>query len=279
MKRCSTCNRTYTDPNLSFCIDDGTPLTPVETGDDTTVVKPRDKGDDEWNAVAYRPPSAYVPPGGEVKPRRRVWPWVVGIAGAFLLGILAISVAAVILAPRLMKRNERGRVTINEPANSNTAENRNTNTADTSNANSNSTEGVDAPPPTNRDQVLAQLRDLENEWTVANINADKKKLDRILADDYVGQAPGREGGLEVKADYIKRVEHDTETDKWEFSELKLTLVGERATLSGIITYFFRNGRAVSLDFTDKFVWRDGRWQATGAEIKERGNQATPGTPL
>ncbi len=269
MTRCSTCNRTYTDPNLRFCIDDGTPLTPVETEDDTTVVRPRGKEDDEWNAVAYRPPSAYVPPGGEVKPRRRVWPWVVGIAGAFILGILAISVAAVILAPRLMKRNERARVTINQPANSNTAE-----PTSNSNANSNSAENVDAPPPKDHDQVLAQLKDLENEWTVANINADKKKLDRILADDYVGQAPGDQGGLEVKADYIRRVERDTQTDKWEFSELKLTLSGDRATLSGIITYFFRNGRAVSADFTDKFVWRDGRWQATGAELKERGDVGT-----
>ena len=272
MKRCSTCNRTYTDPNLSFCIDDGTPLTPVETEDDTTVVKPRGN-DDEWNAVAYRPPSAYVPPAAQTKPRRRVWPWVVGIAGVFILGIVGISIAAVILAPRLMKRNERPRVNIT-PANSNTTENRNANTAETSNTNSNSTENVYTPPPTDRTQVLAQLQALEQEWTVANINADKKKLDRILADDYVGQAPGEEGGLEVKADYIRRVERDTQTDKWEFSEWKLTLNGDRATLSGIITYFFRNGRAVSADFTDKFVWRDGRWQATGAELKERGEIGT-----
>ena len=271
MKRCSTCNRTYTDPNLSFCIDDGTPLTPVETEDDTTVVKPRGNEDDEWNAVAYRPPTAYVPPAAaQVKPRRRVWPWVLGIVSALILGIVGIAIAAVVLAPRLMKqRNERGRVIVTQPSNSNTAR-----PPSNANTNSNSTENVYTSPPADRDQVLAQLKDLENEWTIANINADKKKLGRILADDYVGQAPGTEGGLEVKADYIRRVERDTETEKWEFSELKLTLTGDRATLSGIITYFFRNGRAVSADFTDKFVWRDGRWQATGAELKERGDIGT-----
>ena len=84
--------------------------------------------------------------------------------------------------------------------NSNTAANSNSNTAETTNANSNSTEPVDAPPPADRDQVMAQLQDLENEWTVANLNADKKKLDRILADDYVGQAneeggPGNQSGI------------------------------------------------------------------------------------
>ena len=267
MKRCSTCNRTYTDPNLSFCIDDGTPLTNIEADDDTTVVRPRGNEDDEWNATAYKPPSAYVPPGtGAAKPRRRVWPWVVGIGGAFLLGIVAISAIALILAPRLMRtRDNRRVVPIHDPNNSNTAENRN----------SNSTERVDAPLPTNHDLVLAQLTDLENEWTVANVNADKKKLDRILADDYVGQAPGEEGGLEVKADYIRRVERDTDTEKWEFSDLKLALAGDRATLSGIITYFYRDGTVVSADFTDKFVWRDGRWQATGAELRPRGNVGTP----
>src|SRR6185503_10233242 len=167
MKCCSTCNRTYTDPNLSFCIDDGTPLTTVEADDDTTVVRPRGNEDDEWNAVAYKPPSAYVPPGtAAAKPRRRVWPWVVGIAGAFILGIVAISAIALILAPRLMRSREHPRVAVREPNNSNTAEN----------SNSNPNERVDAPLPTNHEQVLAQLTDLENEWTVANINADKKKL-------------------------------------------------------------------------------------------------------
>ncbi|HKG48009.1 MAG TPA: nuclear transport factor 2 family protein [Pyrinomonadaceae bacterium] len=278
MKRCSTCNRTYTDPNLKFCIDDGTPLTTVETDDDTTVVRPRDNEDDDWNAAAYRPPtSSYVPPGAEpVKKPRRVWPWIVGIGGAFLLGLVAISIAAAILVPRMMRarQNERARVNVNPPRNSNSAPNRNANTAESSNANNNSTENVATPPPADPEQVLAQLTALENEWTVANLNADKKKLDRILADDYVGQA-GEDGGLQSKAEYIETIERDTQIEKWEFSDLKLTLAGDRATLSGIITYFSRD-RSVSFDFTDKFVWRDGRWQATGAELKQRG---TPGTSL
>jgi uncharacterized protein DUF4440 len=262
MKRCSTCNRTYTDPNLSFCIDDGTPLTPVVADDDTTVVSPRGNDDDEWNAVAYRPPSAYVPPGSPAKPRRRVWPWVVGIAGAFILGILALSIAAVILAPRLLRSRENPRITVRQPDNSNTA-------PPPPNTNSNSTEHANTPPPTDREQVLAQLKDLENEWTVANLNADKKKLERILADDYAGQE-SEEGGLQSKAEYIETIERDSQVEKWEFSDLNLTLAGDRATLSGIITYFIRD-RSVSFDFKDRFVWRDGRWQATGAELKRRGD--------
>ncbi|HKP83874.1 MAG TPA: DUF4440 domain-containing protein [Pyrinomonadaceae bacterium] len=260
MKRCSTCNRTYTDPNLSFCIEDGTPLMTVDD-DDATVVTPRGN-ENEWNSGAYQPPRPYVAPRAEVK-RRRVWPWVVGLLGAFILGILAIGIVAALVAPRMMRRIEQESARTAEPRNSNT----NTNTSEPNNGNVNSTESVNTPPPTDHAQVLTQLTELENEWTVANINADKKKLDRILADDYVGQ-PGEDGQLQSKADYLRAIQRDTSIDKWEFSDLKLTLTGDRATLSGTVTTFERDGKRV-LDFTDKFVWRDGRWQATGSEVKEK----------
>lgn len=267
MKRCSTCNRTYTDPALSFCIDDGTPLTPVEADDDTTVVRPRSNEGEDWNAVAYQPPS-YVPPGTHEK-RRRAWPWIVGILGAFLLGILALSIAAFIMVPRLMQQRQHPGV---EVGNANRTENLPTPTPEETNSNTNATEHVDAPPPTDRQQVLTQLTDLENEWTAANLNADKKKLDRILADDYVGQE-SEEGGLQSKADYIRTIERNTDVDKWQFSDLHLTLAGDRATLAGTITYTVK-GRNVVFDFTDKFVWRDGRWQATGSVVKSRQNTGT-----
>src|SRR6185295_1702846 len=264
MKRCSTCNRTYDDPNLSFCIDDGTPLTPVEVEDDTTVVRPRNTEENDWNATAYQPPGSYVPPGSPVPAtkRRKAWPWVLGIVGAFILGILALSVAGAIFAMR-SKRNERVSINTNQPENSNVAPE--------SNSNSNVNADVDAPPPADHQQVLGQLTNIEQEWTVANLNADKRKLEQILADDFVGQ--DEHDQPQSKADYIRTIERDKDVDKWEFSDLKLNLVGDRATLTGIITYFL-DERSVSFDFTDKFVWRDGRWQATGAEIKRRGAPET-----
>ena len=270
MKRCSTCNRTYTDPNLSFCIDDGTPLTTINSQDETTVVSPRTT-EDNWNSVAYQPPGSYVPPGSDPgRPRRRVWPWVLGIAGAFILGIVALSIAAAILAPKLLRsaRNQQREATQNqqrEIPNANTSP-ENANVSEPANANVNTNESVAVPPPTDRDQVLAQLTDLENDWTVANLNADKKALDRILADDYVGPTP--EGELQSKADYIRTIQRDTTVDKWEFDDLKVTLAGDRATLSGKITYQTQEGE-LGYDFTDKFVWRDGRWQATGSQVKRR----------
>jgi ketosteroid isomerase-like protein len=124
-----------------------------------------------------------------------------------------------------------------------------------------------AAPPTDEQEVLANLKDMEDEWTAANINADKKALNRILADDYVDTSEGRPRG---KAEYLRTVERDMSTQHWEFEGLKASLKGDRATLSGIIRLEVKDEqgqtRPVALTFADKFVWRDGRWQATGSEV-------------
>jgi predicted heme/steroid binding protein len=39
-------------------------------------------------------------------------------------------------------------------------------------------------------------------------------------------------------------------------------------LSGKVTFVIQN-QAEVYDFTDKFVWRDGRWQATGSTVTRR----------
>jgi hypothetical protein len=229
MKRCGTCNRTYTDPNLTYCIDDGTPLTTEFDAD-----------------PPYRPPSAYVPPAAMPPGRqRRSWPWIAGTLGAFLLGVVALMIAAAIFVPRLVRSRQPVAVPSEKAQRTE--------------------QPVDppAPAPTDEQEVLRQLTDIENEWTAANINADKKKLDRILADEYVGQAP--EGGLQGKRDYLEKIQRDTITERWEFSDLKVDLSGDRATLTGKVTLLAR-GQDESFNFIDKFVWRNGRWQATGSEV-------------
>jgi hypothetical protein len=122
---------------------------------------------------------------------------------------------------------------------------------------------VGVPPPTDKEIVLAQLKDLEHEWTVANINADKKKLAQILADDYVSAGP--DGKMIGKAEYIRTITRDTNTQSWDFEDLRLTLRGDRATLIGKVRFRVQNGEQL-FDFVDRFVWRDGRWQATGSEV-------------
>ena len=269
MKRCPTCNKTFTDRNLSFCIEDGTPLVEMDSPDEITRVAPRDEGGSDANETpsvpAYRPPS-YVPMGTSPERKRKAWPWVLGILGLLLLVIVGMGIAAAIFVPKLIKEavnNNTSNTNNNRSERGNSNWNSNSNLGANQNGNDNtSTDGESAPAPTDEALVLSQLTDIENEWTVANINADKKKLNRILADDYAGTTDGKTQG---KADYLRNVQRDTSIQKWEFEDLKVDLNGDRATLSGIINLQIDN-KPVSFNFTDKFVWRDGRWQAIGSEV-------------
>jgi hypothetical protein len=191
----------------------------------------------------------------------------------------AIGIAAAIMIPKMLRAASSHPANLNanhqpSDANANLNErNLNANSAvDNSNANANSAADNSrdtTPPPANQEEVLQQLTDLEQEWTVANINADKKKLDRILADDYVGSTA--DGKPQGKAEYLRTATRDTAIQKWNFEDLKLSLKADRVTLNGTINLNVRNERGenqeLAFTFTDKFVWRDGRWQATGSEVK------------
>lgn len=277
MKRCPTCNKTFTDRNLSFCIDDGTPLVEIaDPADEITVVSPQTgkgtgRSDDaayvprDWQKE-YQPPGSFEPPGQ----KRRVWPWVVAIVGALLIGIVGLGVAFAFLMPRMLRASKNANTSnVNVPQ---TEQNSNTNfnaippESNLNRADVNENDKVDenaTAPPTDSNQVLADLTGIEHEWTVANINADKTKLAWILADDYVGTAG--DGRTQGKAEYLKTIERDSSIEKWEFEDLKVVLRGDRATLNGRIRLQVAGDEAV-YRFVDKFVWRDGRWQAVSSEV-------------
>jgi len=261
MKRCPTCKKSFSDPNLIFCVDDGTPLVPEDQDELTEVSSSRGDGGSA-PPPAYQPPS-YVPP--EVSNRKRkVWPWVLGIVSLLILAVVGIGIAAVVMIPKMVKRTNPIIVSNSNSNNANSAQpNTDSNSANTHTNTNSVAEQPSSPPPTDKDIVLAQLKDLEHEWTVANLNADKKKLGEILADDYVG--PDNSGKMQGKSEYINTIERDTSVQKWDFDELQLTLRGDRATLSGKVRFQFVDREQV-YTFVDKFVWRDNRWQATGSQV-------------
>ena len=261
MKRCPTCNRTFTDLNLSFCVDDGTPLITVDVPDEETVVSPHAGGTGQSPSSSppvYQPPGTYVPPGSSSVQKRRVWPWVVGLLGLFFIIVCALIIGAVILIPRM---NRRPVITNTSNRNANVSLSENSNVSSVSNANERSSDTT--APPTDEATVLADLTELEHQWTVANINADKTRLDRILADDYAGTTV--DGQTQGKAEYLRTIERDTVTQKWEFEDLEVDLVGDRATLTGLVRFQIEN-KPREFRFVDKFVWRDGRWQATSSVV-------------
>ncbi len=279
MKRCPTCSRTFTDSNLSFCIEDGTPLIPVSPAQDETTIVGQSSGaageipptpyqPPDWRTPDYRPPGSQPATGS--RRGRRVWPWIAGIFAVIVIGFIALGIVAALVIPRAMRSGANEDNSNSQPSTAgNAGVNSNDSAEDLEPANGNDNTNRDADdnessPPTDEEKVLADLTELEHEWTVANINADKGKLDRILADDYVG---GLEGGEDrTKAEYLATLERDTSIESWNFENLKVTLTGDRASLTGILRVQFQSGKA-SYRFTDKFVWRDGRWQAVSSRVK------------
>jgi hypothetical protein len=255
VKRCPTCNRTFTDRNLTFCVEDGTPLITVDAPDEETVVSPHESPSGQSSNASppvYQPPGSYAPGSGPGQ-KRKVWPWIVGLAALFLLVVGGLIIAAVILIPRMAQRSG----VANTNRNSNVYSNENTNRSTPAN------ESGDSNAPTDKAAVLSALTELEHEWTVANINADKGKLDRILADDYVGTT--FDGKSQGKAEYLKTIERDTLIKNWEFDDVEVDLLGDRATLTGVVRFEIPDGER-EFRFVDKFVWRDSRWQATSSVV-------------
>lgn len=259
MKRCPTCKRGFDDDTLSFCLEDGTPLV-TETGrrgdSQETLVSPRLPGTESpggsptqsygqlpgkstVSASPYRAPEApYSPPSG-----RKTWPWVVGV-----LAILSVVVVAILIVvftvPGILRPSENG----NRPQPS------------PSRPEPSATPTPSPSPlsdvPTDSAEVLAQLTQLEKDWTEANVKGDKEALEKILADEYVGSG----SDTSSKRKYIDTIKPDTTVENWEIYDVIVNQTGDRAVVNGKLKEETADETAI-YDFTDTFVWRDHRWQA------------------
>jgi len=162
MKRCPSCNRTYTDTSLNFCLEDGTPLVSdaVPPADLHATVRypPPRRTEEPPTTEVYRqnkpllnkvpemtqprqPPPQWSPTP-QIRPQKKsnaVW-WVVG--GVAVVGVLGIGLIIMIFLLASLGANENA-----NDGNSNTRAgntNRNTNTNTSSNANSNTSGSLPA---------------------------------------------------------------------------------------------------------------------------------------
>ena len=153
MKRCPTCNRTYTDLSLNFCLEDGTPLTAAGPAPDPNATirypDPRDTSEPPPTEI-YRPappttprptaPAPAPPPPQQWRPMPQpapqkksnaVW-WILG-------GLAAVLIIGVGLIVMLIALASLGGNSNNSNLSTNRNENRNTNTTVNTNANNSNT--------------------------------------------------------------------------------------------------------------------------------------------
>lgn len=165
MKTCPTCNRTYTDASLNFCLEDGSPLAINAPGsaapgfDPNATIRYTDPHDTKSPAApAYRAPatpavyevadpvaqhgspfgqqqrSTLSGPGSQVKKSKAVW-WILG--GLLVVGVIVVGGIIMIIALASMGSNSN---TNSNRANFNSRmANRNANANANTNSNTNST--------------------------------------------------------------------------------------------------------------------------------------------
>jgi hypothetical protein len=113
MKRCPTCQRTYPDASLNFCLEDGTPLisdaAALDPNATVRIPTPRDTGDPPPTEI-YRQPAPVLNQVPEMMPPPRQWApaavppkkksnavwWVLG--GVAVVGIIGIGLIVMLLA-------------------------------------------------------------------------------------------------------------------------------------------------------------------------------------
>jgi hypothetical protein len=269
LKRCPSCNHTYEDQTLSFCLEDGTPLVHVSAGradSQETLVSPSfpapsPRSSSELPATQvygqlpgtaansgsqFQPPA--VQPYAPVQKPRRTWLWVIAILiMVFVIG--GIVIAAIVIPPmlRASTNDNRPQPTPTRPV------------SKPSPTVSPVAEADDVPD--DDDEVFAQLSKLEDEWTRANVKGDKEALEKILADEYVGGPT-----THSKREYIDSLTPDPSVKSWDLSDLTVELDGDRATMQGTLSEETANG-PTALNFSDTFVWRDHRWQAVASHTR------------
>ena len=269
MKRCPTCNRSFDDDTLSFCLDDGTPLvrdSASRADSQETLVSPSPSAPpressalpltqsyDQLGGKATISASQFQAPGPQAyvpaAKQRRKWPWVVGILAIVFMVIGGIVIAAVIIPPML-----RSAGNVNKPQPTPTSSDWTT----TPTPGASPSEQADDVPD-DEDEVLSQLTKLEEDWTRANAKGDKEALEKILAEEYVGGAT-----THTKREYIDSLTPDPSIKSWELKDLTVEQDEDRATVKGTLTEETTKGTEIS-EFTDKFVWRDHRWQAVASK--------------
>jgi len=114
--------------------------------------------------------------------------------------------------------------------------------------------------------VEQTLMQMERDWTEAQLQKDTAALDKIIADDWVGQGPA---GSQTKAQGLA----DLKSENQKFAsitlgDMKVRVFGDTAVVTGSddekSSYKSKDTSGHYL-WSDVFVKREGRWQAVASQ--------------
>jgi ketosteroid isomerase-like protein len=113
------------------------------------------------------------------------------------------------------------------------------------------------------EQALVQM---ERDWTAAALNKDAAALDKILADDWVGQNPA---GMATKTEALADLKSgDNKVESETLGDMKVRVFGDTAVVTGSDeekSSYKGKDTSGHYTWTDVFVRRHGRWQAAASQ--------------
>ena len=114
--------------------------------------------------------------------------------------------------------------------------------------------------------VEQTLKQMEHDWTEASLKKDVATLDKILADDWVGQGPT---GTAPKAEALADLKSgDNKLDSITLGDMKVRVFGDTAIVTGSDdekSSYKGKDTSGHWIWTDVFVKRQGRWQAAASQ--------------
>jgi ketosteroid isomerase-like protein len=113
------------------------------------------------------------------------------------------------------------------------------------------------------EQALMQM---ERDWTEAALKKDAATLDKILADDWIGQNPA---GVATKAEALADLKSgDNKLESETLGDMKVRVFGDTAVVNGSDdekSSYKGKDTSGHYTWTDVFVKRHGRWQAAASQ--------------
>jgi ketosteroid isomerase-like protein len=115
-----------------------------------------------------------------------------------------------------------------------------------------------------------RLRELVKEWADAAVHGDVQKLDRIQADNFSGNADGRNFNKRLLREALRS--GAMKVASWTIEDVKVNIRGNSAVVTGKSTLtnavFMGDDYSGEYEWTDRFVkQRDGTWRAVSSQSK------------
>ena len=114
----------------------------------------------------------------------------------------------------------------------------------------------------NAQRDLDTLTTLNRDYTASVQKGDVKRLDEILADDFMCSTP--DGKLLDKAEYLKLVAQPSTISGLVAEDVRIRLLGDFAIIHGRFNSRSADGKQRRGRYTDNWARRDGTWVAVSA---------------